>query len=116
MNNVLNQITQIETDIKREIEIKDDANKTIANLLLEKDKLQLDTKDFTTKKNDASKRVNELKIKSEDADAKLSSINSEIFSIKSDKSDLENRINNLKEKIKNLKIKNHSSILLKIKS
>ena len=101
LNNVLNQITQIETDIKREIEIKDDANKTIANLLLEKDKLQLDTKDFTTKKNDASKRVNELKIKSDDADAKLSSINSEIFSIKSDKSDLENRINNLKEKIKN---------------
>ena len=101
LNNVLNQITQIETDIKREIEIKDDANKTIANLLLEKDKLQLDTKDFTTKKNDALKRVNELKIKSEDADAKLSSINSEIFSIKSDKSDLENRINNLKEKIKN---------------
>ena len=101
LNNVLNQITQIETDIKREIEIKDDANKTIANLLLEKDKLQLDTKDFTTKKNDASKRVNELKIKSEDADAKLSSINSEIFSIKSDKSDLENRIYNLKEKIKN---------------
>ena len=101
LNNVLNQITQIETDIKREIEIKDDANKTIANLLLEKDKLQLDTKDFTTKKNDALKKVNELKIKSEDADAKLSSINSEIFSIKSDKSDLENRINNLKEKIKN---------------
>ncbi len=101
LNNVLNQITQIETDIKREIEIKDDANKTIANLLLEKDKLQLDTKDFTTKKNDASKKVNELKIKSEDADAKLSSINSEIFSIKSDKSDLENRINNLKGKIKN---------------
>ena len=101
LNNILNQITQIETDIKREIEIKDDANKTIANLLLEKDKLQLDTKDFTTKKNDASKKVNELKIKSEDADAKLSSINSEIFSIKSDKSDLENRINNLKEKIKN---------------
>ena len=101
LNNVLNQITQIETDIKREIEIKDDANKTIANLVLEKDKLQLDTKDFTTKKNDALKRVNELKIKSEDADAKLSSINSEIFSIKSDKSDLENRINNLKEKIKN---------------
>ena len=101
LNNVLNQITQIETDLKREIEIKDDANKTIANLLLEKDKLQLDTKDFTTKKNDASKKVNELKIKSEDADAKLSSINSEIFSIKSDKSDLENRINNLKEKIKN---------------
>jgi len=101
LNNVLNQITQIETDIKREIEIKDDANKTIANLLLEKEKLQLDTKDFTTKKNDASKKVNELKIKSEDADAKLSSINSEIFSIKSDKSDLENRINNLKEKIKN---------------
>ena len=101
LSNVLNQITQIETDIKREIEIKDDANKTIANLLLEKNKLQLDTKDFTTKKNDASKKVNELKIKSEDADAKLSSINSEIFSIKSDKSDLENRINNLKEKIKN---------------
>ncbi len=101
LNNVLNQITQIETDIKREIEIKDDANKTIANLLLEKDKLKLDTKDFATKKNDASKRVNKLKIKSEDADAKLSSINSEIFSIKSDKSDLENRINNLKEKIKN---------------
>ncbi len=101
LNNVLNQITQIETDIKREIEIKDDANKTIANLLLEKDKLQLDTKDFTTKKNDASKKVNELKIRSEDADAKLSSISSEIFSIKSDKSDLENRINNLKEKIKN---------------
>ena len=101
LNNVLNQITQIETDLKREIEIKDDANKTIANLLLEKDKLQLDTKDFTTKKNDASKKVNELKIKSEDADAKLSSINSKIFSIKSDKSNLENRINNLKEKIKN---------------
>ena len=101
LNNILSQITQIETDLKREIEIKDDANKTIANLLLEKDKLQLDTKDFTTKKNDASKKVNELKIKSEDADAKLSSINSEIFSIKSDKSDLENRINNLKEKIKN---------------
>ncbi len=103
LNNVLNQITQIETDIKREIEIKDDANKTIANLLLEKGKLQLDTKDFTTKKNNASKRVNELKVKSEDADAKLSSINSEIFSIKSDKSDLEDRINKLKEKIKNSK-------------
>ncbi len=101
LKNILNQITQIETDLKREIEIKDDANKTISNLLLEKDKLQLDTKDFTTKKKDASKKVNELKIKSEYADAKLSSINSEIFSIKSDKSDLENRINNLKEKIKN---------------
>ena len=101
LNNVLNQISQIETDIRREIEIKDDAIKTISNLLLEKEKLLLDTKDFTTKKNDAARRVNELKIKSENADAKLSSINSEIFSIKSDKSDLENRINNLKEKIKN---------------
>ncbi len=101
LNNVLNQISQIETDIRREIEIKDDANKTISNLLLEKEKLLLDTKDFTTKKNDAARKVNELKIKSENADAKLSSINSEIFSIKSDKSDLENRINNIKEKIKN---------------
>ena len=101
LNNVLNQISQIETDIRREIEIKDDAIKTISNLLLEKEKLLLDTKDFTIKKNDAARRVNELKIKSENADAKLSSINSEIFSIKSDKSDLENRINNLKEKIKN---------------
>ena len=101
LNNVLNQISQIETDIRREIEIKDDAIKTISNLLLEKEKLLLDTKDFTTKKNDAARRVNELKIKSENADAKLSSINSKIFSIKSDKSDLENRINNLKEKIKN---------------
>ena len=101
LNNVLNQISQIETDIRREIEIKDDAIKTISNLLLEKEKLLLDTKDFTTNKNDAARRVNELKIKSENADAKLSSINSEIFSIKSDKSDLENRINNLKEKIKN---------------
>ena len=101
LNNVLNQISQIETDIRREIEIKDDAIKTISNLLLEKEKLLLDKKDFTTKKNDAAIRVNELKIKSENADAKLSSINSEIFSIKSDKSDLENRINNLKEKIKN---------------
>ena len=101
LNNVLNQISQIETDIRREIEIKDDAIKTISNLLLEKEKLLLDTKDFTTKKNDAARRVNELKIKSENADAKLTSINSEIFSIKSDKSDLENRINNLKEKIKN---------------
>ncbi len=100
-NNVLNQITQIEIDIKREIEIKDDASKTISNLLLEKEKLLLDTKDFTTKKDDAAKRVNELKIISEDADAKLSSVNSEIFSIKSDKSDLEKRINNLKEKINN---------------
>ena len=100
LNNVLNQISQIETDIRREIEIKDDAIKTISNLLLEKEKLLLDTKDFTTKKNDAAIRVNELKIKSENADAKLSSINSKIFSIKSDKSDLENRINNLKEKIK----------------
>ena len=100
LNNVLNQISQIETDIRREIEIKDDAIKTISNLLLEKEKLLLDTKDFTTKKNDAARRVNELKIKSENADAKLSSINSKIFSIKSDKSDLENRINNLKEKIK----------------
>ena len=101
LNNVLNQISQIETDIRREIEIKDDAIKTISNLLLEKEKLLLDTKDFTTNKNDAARRVNELKIKSENADAKLSSINSKIFSIKSDKSDLENRINNLKEKIKN---------------
>ena len=100
LNNVLNQISQIETDIRREIEIKDDAIKTISNLLLEKEKLLLDTKDFTTNKNDAARRVNELKIKSENADAKLSSINSKIFSIKSDKSDLENRINNLKEKIK----------------
>ncbi len=101
LNNVLNQIIQLEIDNKREIEIKDDSNKTISNLLLEKEKLLLDTKDFTTKKNDTAKRVNELKIKSEDADAKLSSINSEIFSIKSEKSDLEKRINNLKEKIKN---------------
>ena len=55
----------------------------ILDKYLEKEKLQSETRDFTTKKNKAAKIVNELKIKSEDANAKLSSITSEIFKIKS---------------------------------
>ncbi len=101
LNNTLNQISQIETDIQREVEIKQDAKKTLLSLFAEKEKLKFESTNFLTKKTDALKLVKDLKAKTEEANTKLSTITSEIFSIKSDKSDLEKRISVLTDKIKN---------------
>ncbi|MDC3088594.1 chromosome segregation protein SMC [Alphaproteobacteria bacterium] len=101
LNNTLNQISQIETDIQREVEIKQDAKKTLLSLFAEEEKLKSESTNFLTKKTDALKLVKDLKAKTEEANTKLSTINSEIYSIKSDKSDLEKRISVLTDKIKN---------------
>ncbi len=101
LNNTLNQISQIETDIQREVEIKQDAKKTLLSLFTEEEKLKSESTNFLTKKTDALKLVKDLKAKTEEANTKLSTITSEIFSIKSDKSDLEKRISVLTDKIKN---------------
>ena len=101
LNNTLNQILQIETDINREQEIKQDAKKTLLSLFEEEEKLKSESTNFLTKKNEAFKLVKDLKIKTEEANSRLSSITSEIYSIKSDKSDLEKRVSILREKIRN---------------
>ena len=101
LNNILNQISQIETDIQREVEIKQDAKKTLLSLFTEEEKLKSESTNFLTKKTDALKLVKDLKAKTEEANTKLSTITSEIYSIKSDKSDLEKRISVLTDKIKN---------------
>ena len=101
LNNILNQISQIETDIQREVEIKQDAKKTLLGLFTEEEKLKSESTNFLTKKTDALKLVKDLKAKTEEANTKLSTITSEIYSIKSDKSDLEKRISVLTDKIKN---------------
>ena len=101
LNNTLNQISQIETDIQREVEIKQDAKKTLLSLFTEEEKLKSESTNFLTKKIDALKLVKDLKAKTEEANTKLSTITSEIYSIKSDKSDLEKRISVLTDKIKN---------------
>ncbi len=101
LNNTLNQISQIETDIQREVEIKQDAKKTLLSLFTEEEKLKSESTNFLTKKTDALKLVKDLKAKTEEANRKLSTITSEIYSIKSDKSDLEKRISVLTDKIKN---------------
>ncbi len=101
LNNTLNQISQIETDIQREVEIKQDAKKTLLNLFIEEEKLKSESTNFLTKKTDALKLVKDLKAKTEEANTKLSTITSEIYSIKSDKSDLKKRISVLTDKIKN---------------
>ena len=101
LNNTLNQISQIETDIQREVEIKQDAKKTLLSLITEEEKLKSESTNFLTKKTDALKLVKDLKAKTEEANTKLSTITSEIYSIKSDKSDLEKRISVLTDKIKN---------------
>ncbi len=101
LNNTLNQISQIETDIQREVEIKQDAKKTLLNLFTEEERLKSESTNFMTKKTDALKQVKDLKAKTEEANTKLSTITSKIYSIKSDKSDLENRVSVLTEKIKN---------------
>ena len=101
LNNTLNQISQIETDIQREVEIKQDAKKTLLSLFAEEEKLKSESTNFLTKKTDTLKLVKDLKAKTEEANTKLSTITSEIYSIKSDKSDLEKRISVLTDKIKN---------------
>jgi len=101
LNNTLNQISQIETDIQREVEIKQDAKKTLLSLFTEGEKLKSESTNFLTKKTDALKLVKDLKAKTEEANTKLSTITSEIYSIKSDKSDLEKRISVLTDKIEN---------------
>ncbi len=101
LDNTLNQISQIETDIQREVEIKQDAKKTLLSLFTEEEKLKSESTNFFTKKTDALKLVKDLKAKTEEANTKLSTITSEIYSIKSDKSDLEKRISVLTDKIKN---------------
>ena len=101
LKNTLDQISQIETDIQREVEIKQDAKKTLLSLFTEEEKLKSESTNFLTKKTDALKLVKDLKAKTEEANTKLSTITSEIYSIKSDKSDLEKRISVLTDKIKN---------------
>jgi chromosome segregation protein len=100
LENVSNQITQVEIDIKRELEIKEDAKKTLSNLLVEEQKLLADSKKFSGKIEEAVELVKELKIKSDNADQKLSSINSRIYSIKSNTESITKRIIDLREKIK----------------
>ena len=121
LDNTLSQISQIETDINREVEIKQDAKKTLLSLFEEEEKLQAESIKFLTNKNNVLKLVEDLKIKTEEANAELSSITSKIYSMKSDKSDLEKRISNLTEKIRNSEIQiselnsNEDEQLLKIK-
>ncbi|MDC0093228.1 AAA family ATPase [Alphaproteobacteria bacterium] len=99
LDNITSQIALIKNDIKREFQIKEDANKSITNLLKEEKNLRDDTKNFSSKISKATELIKELKIKSDNADTKLSTITSEIYSITSDKSDIEKRIKSLREKI-----------------
>ena len=99
LDSITSQIALIKNDIAREFEIKEDAKKSLINLLTEETNLKEDSQNFSSKISKASDIVKELKIKSDNADAKLSTITSEIYSIKSDKSDLEKRIKILREKI-----------------
>ena len=71
------------------------------SLFGEEEKLKSESTNFLTKKTDALKLVKDLKIKTEEANSRLSSITSEIYSIKSDKSNLEKRVSILREKIRN---------------
>ena len=100
LQNIINQINLINNDIARESEIKEDAKKSLSNLLTEEKNLKEDSENFSTKITKATDLVKKLRSISDAADDKLSTITSEIYSIKSDKSDLEKRIKNLKEKIK----------------
>ena len=99
LQNIINQINLINNDIVRESEIKEDAKKSLSNLLTEEKNLKEDSENFSTKITKATDLVKKLRSISDAADDKLSTITSEIYSIKSDKSDLEKRINNLKQKI-----------------
>jgi len=99
LENISNQLSQIELDIERELEIKQDAQKNFLNLVSEEKELKTDSEDFESKINDAKNLVKKLKEKSDEADTKLSSVSSQIFSLKSNKENIENRINDLKEKI-----------------
>ena len=99
LQNIINQINLINNDIEREFEIKEDAKKSLSNLLTEEKNLKEDSENFSTKITKATDLVKKLRSISDAADDKLSTITSEIYSIKSDKSDLEKRINNLKQKI-----------------
>jgi chromosome segregation protein len=99
LQNIKNQINLINNDIARESEIKEDAKKSLSNLLTEEKNLKEDSENFSTKITKATDLVKKLRSISDAADDKLSTITSEIYSIKSDKSDLEKRIKNLKQKI-----------------
>ena len=99
LQNIINQINLINNDIARESEIKEDAKKSLLNLLTEEKNLKEDSENFSTKITKATDLVKKLRSISDAADDKLSTITSEIYSIKSDKSDLEKRIKNLKQKI-----------------
>ncbi|MDC0456832.1 chromosome segregation protein SMC [Alphaproteobacteria bacterium] len=99
LDTIISQIALIKNDIEREFKIKEDAKTSLLNLSMEEKNLKEGTKNFSSKISKASELVKELKIKSDDADEKLSTITSKIYSMKSDKSDLEKRIKNLKEKI-----------------
>ena len=100
LDNISNQISQIEIDIEREEEIKEDSKKTLLNLVDEEKKLITESKAFEGKIDQAISLVKELKKKSDEADQDLSSINSKIYSINSNKENIEKRITDLKEKIK----------------
>ena len=100
LDNISNQISQIEIDIEREEEIKEDSKKTLLNLVDEEKKLIIESKAFEGKIDQAISLVKELKKKSDEADQDLSSINSKIYSINSNKENIEKRITDLKEKIK----------------
>ena len=100
LDNISNQISQIEIDIEREEEIKEDSKKTLLNLVDEEKKLITESKAFEGKIDQAISLVKELKKKSDEADQDLSSINSKIYSINSNNENIEKRITDLKEKIK----------------
>ena len=100
LDNISNQISQIEIDIEREEEIKEDSKKTLLNLVDEEKKLIIESKAFEGKIDQAISLVKELKKKSDEADQDLSSINSKIYSINSTNENIEKRITDLKEKIK----------------
>jgi chromosome segregation protein len=100
LDNIFNQISQIEIDIEREEEIKEDSKKSLLNLEDEEKKLKTESKAFEGKIDQAISLVKELKKKSDEADQDLSSINSKIYSINSNKENIDKRITDLKEKIK----------------
>ena len=104
LENVLNQVKELEVDINRETEIQKDAEMSLNKLSVERNKLELDSQKYSTKINESTTMLKDLKDKSDRADEKLSTITSEILTIKSDEIDLEKRIQKLKKKIEDTSI------------
>ena len=61
LENISNQLSQIEVDIERELEIKEDAQKNFLNLMSEEKELKTDSEDFESKINEAKNLVKSLR-------------------------------------------------------